>query len=1097
MNISTSFRFFRHVGRSWIVLVLAWHAFASGSVRAGEGPVRIESVQEVIDVWRADQHLYVKGDVGVGDEQLEALEAWLVENGPHWIVVLMANAQEETWSSSDGRTFQSMEAVEVALGQGLSNRTGFGQWKHPTTEESDGCVLVMFLTERKMAYFASDAQDTRGLGESHWIDGLDRPAVRAMRDGGRISDAVRDTISAIERQLQLRITAKQRMIRNTLAGASGLTALTLCGLLIWLNRRRAGVRSRAIAALTRQQTMVKQAMDDVLKLFHRSNEILGSSEKVEKRGYVGETDRLSDATFASIDDLLVMSNEVERVMGDARQLVFPDNLLRRLTNTFRATPFHQALHQIDGKPLVFHRDQGIPAILANPSNSPQSTDDETGLPATVNLTFDEVLSAFRQRCADANATLDELEEYLLTVNDALRSLQSQMEETISTDRMMHQAAEADGWFLIPSLFDVLLPSAQSDFDAADAIVLTDPVTALRKHVCSGQRKIDQANQVLDTIAQARRNLLPQLKENTKALTAMDYGTEWMESALTQLGDDANQLFALLAQQDAAESITRFQTQVESLKSDAQLCVRMAQQIDQTLRPALDSLREHILSGRKTMGERLRLRPDTMLREPSRCPDDHLAAASDNVSACSTSIQHGDATAAATAADHATTNLAIGNGIIDQSIAALDAFQPTYEKRTRRQEAIQQRIPKMKIRCDDAHRVFLDSALRFKSGDPSFPDANDNIDAALDDAIAMVDVIQSNRKQADAGFSKGEVLRAMRLLDEAEQAACTAFHRFEDIEEHLASATRQLEHVNITWQDALTRAESIRGELRDRRTARATIDRFDRVAGELERINQRMTVTDKQRDPFSDARPIQQFIEQLETMESHLQADRNAYEEAARALRGAEAQCATARRLTVQSKRDGIPDSRETTACVREIQDLEGTLSVAAKRLNLPHQPWKDVGAEAAKIHASLSLASSRLQNELESAQQLVESFRITSELVIQAAGWSGPLGVRIGGSPGSRELDRARTMLNQGDYRAVSGLIRAASQAAQTAIFQAEREVARRRRKQARAVEQARRHRREQRTISHPTFTSHRSSSHTPPSTGGFSSGSGFRRSGW
>ena len=42
----------------------------------------IRSAGDVIEKWNPDQHLYVKGDLGIGTKQLESLEQWLDEQAP-------------------------------------------------------------------------------------------------------------------------------------------------------------------------------------------------------------------------------------------------------------------------------------------------------------------------------------------------------------------------------------------------------------------------------------------------------------------------------------------------------------------------------------------------------------------------------------------------------------------------------------------------------------------------------------------------------------------------------------------------------------------------------------------------------------------------------------------------------------------------------------------------------------------------------------------------------------------------------------------------------------------------------------------------------
>lgn len=176
-------------------LLLSATAFLPAQ-EATRGAARFSGIEQVVNGWTADRHLWVQGNPGVTDENLDALEGWLDENGSNWTVVLMETAAGQAY---DGRS--GMTAVEFALGEGLSNRTGFGALVDARTGEANGAVFVLFLRERKFSYFASDIFDKWLLGERYWVGRLDAPAIRAMRNGGRIVDAVKDTVTSIEGQL--------------------------------------------------------------------------------------------------------------------------------------------------------------------------------------------------------------------------------------------------------------------------------------------------------------------------------------------------------------------------------------------------------------------------------------------------------------------------------------------------------------------------------------------------------------------------------------------------------------------------------------------------------------------------------------------------------------------------------------------------------------------------------------------------------------------------------------------------------------------------------------------------------------------------------
>jgi len=190
-----------------IVLLAARSSYAQrGAVESR--PIAIDSVQDVVQTWSVETPLFIKGSIGVSEQQLAELKQWLRVNGPHWTVVLLSTAAGEVYEAPDGRQYADLDAVEYALGKGLSNQTAFGALENPVTHERDGSVFVLFLRERKFSYFSSDAQDRRAVGKSHWIGELDRPAFRAMTNGGRIVDAVKDTVKTINGRLNQAIQAE-------------------------------------------------------------------------------------------------------------------------------------------------------------------------------------------------------------------------------------------------------------------------------------------------------------------------------------------------------------------------------------------------------------------------------------------------------------------------------------------------------------------------------------------------------------------------------------------------------------------------------------------------------------------------------------------------------------------------------------------------------------------------------------------------------------------------------------------------------------------------------------------------------------------------
>ena len=200
--------------------------FYSGNVVQGQFPIDIQAeknpvsgganyfpfadIEKVIQKWSADQHLYVQGNLGLSDSQLMKLESWLQQNGPHWTVILMEDASQQRYVNEEGRVETNMDAVELSISD-LMELGSFTSQIHPVSGEQDGAVFILFLKQRKFSYRSSDAQRRRGLGQDRWIGKLDRSAFRAMRGGGRILDAVRDTVSSINKPLSRAIVSEQKI----------------------------------------------------------------------------------------------------------------------------------------------------------------------------------------------------------------------------------------------------------------------------------------------------------------------------------------------------------------------------------------------------------------------------------------------------------------------------------------------------------------------------------------------------------------------------------------------------------------------------------------------------------------------------------------------------------------------------------------------------------------------------------------------------------------------------------------------------------------------------------------------------------------------
>ncbi|MFO1065616.1 MAG: hypothetical protein U0892_17255 [Pirellulales bacterium] len=654
---------------SWITLVIATMPVGNAQLADGgsDGVVHLRKIGEVIERWAPENRVFVRGDVSVGNKQLKELADWLKQHAPHWTVVLVDSAQGEEFTSSVGVHHRNLDALEESLAE-LSNKTDFGQLVHPLTGEQDGAIFYLSLKDRAFGYRSSDAQDRRNLGGSHWANELDREAIRAMRNGGRILDAVKNTITDIDSRLARMIQseadaaaqreaerkrviaevvadvaaaqqhiqaltterdhflntfteakgpltqppvevwtgrlgkvagdltsdnarehegtvraieteiakyrdgyafaahltesaqefhrkidamkstpyesviqlleeaessflksqasasagewtaanlfeeaesrlaaadsllgqelqntsaaeARRATVRNAVAGTSSVVIILIGGVLFILNRRRRSSMARAEKTLDERQAAAETAIGQVDELFKRNEEILGSREKIESRGYTGRTRSLSLQALDYVDDLFIMAREIKRVLSEGESMIRPRKLNDRLISLFSSSRFEQGINHISGTPLQFERSTGIPLIFKNIrrdggnsnalSNVDQSSDSSTSeLPDRVQLTFEEVFAAFRARSEAAESALNTIVHSLSTVQDRLQELQTRLSGVQELDKQLDQATGKDGLFDVPALLRATLPAIQSDLDRGDEAAAFDAVSAM-------------------------------------------------------------------------------------------------------------------------------------------------------------------------------------------------------------------------------------------------------------------------------------------------------------------------------------------------------------------------------------------------------------------------------------------------------------------------------------------------------------------------------------------------------------------------------------------------------------------------------------------
>jgi predicted nucleic acid-binding Zn-ribbon protein len=1249
--------------------------------------VRISSIEEVISKWKENRHLYIKGNIGVSEEQLGKLQSWLSENGTHWTVVLMESAEGETYHAPDGRSYAGMDAVEYALGHGLSNRTSFGEWTHPESKETDGAIFALFLKERKFSYFASDAQDRRRLGEANWVGQLDQPAFRAMRNGGRIIDAVKDTVQHINGRLNASIAveaadvkrreetqqrtiavlnaaleeskqainkveaiarqwksdfatatgplakppleawrqkvdkirnlltqadlnsatqhksnlateidrylnlyaasaefetqrkqieqnvegyktsvhavAKQgaeetqailekatqersqgsfdfvttlqaatqklaeiqtkvaeeearialeeqraQMIRSAVWGTSAIFIAIITLILYILHRRRAPFMHQAIQEIQKREKSVQDETEEIDQLFERNRVLLGSEQRISERGYTGRTKEVALQALQYVDDLFIMSKEIRRVLADAKVLVEPNSWRVRLLNYFSARKYQEAIHLVTGAPLFFYAETGIPRILRDIIAEKKKSDVNPSSNEEIEATFEQVYRALDQRGNEAKQRLDLFENSLVGMDDLLNNLQREIEKVAATEQELHRQFASDGWFEVPALIKNLLPALQNELKQADEQSSFDAVGAVEGPVVLLSRKLTESRKLCEIVGQFRASKLPLIAEAERQIDAQGYRRAWIATELQKWSEHANELVDQLLTESVANLLNDLQENLDRLATKAAAVGGLAERMEKELLPSLVSTKKALEEARTKLATQLKIGAEHIFEETENDPDVHYQQAEKDLSAAKALLNEGQLEACQKSIEVGLKERGIADSLILSSLTAVEDFATKAGEIENRRELCLKVAGELNEKLSTLADQFQESAFVLDTNT-----AADGVDYSasliLRHVVNACEQLVPITRDAQRTLEVGKVLRAANIQMECISEVDHLEHQCIAVEEHLQKVETLAASNFAHWARQQREVASWDVHRNDPLICDGTLIAMSKLQDDVAKFEGEVILgAGVIPNPFDTQERLEQVESEIERMKGACVADRQAYAEAKRAVDGAERQSDAAQRASAQSQTDNIPDSPLTSELNRKIQMLSREVETLKQELREPHGNWHILDDKAAKLQSKIVTSTQQLSAELDSARHALEAFESASRMVFQAEQWSGPWGLRVSGSPGSHDLERARYGLQSGNYSVVLEISRLAMLAAQAAVEQMEREARRRQMEADRAAEERRRERdrasrssfssSSSRSSSSRSFASSSSSSRSSSSSSSSSSNSsGFSRSSW
>ncbi|XZE46164.1 hypothetical protein SH467x_001437 [Pirellulaceae bacterium SH467] len=1188
-------------------------------------PVSVKSVSEIISNWKPEHRLYIRGNVGVDSKRLNDLAKWLQQNGPHWVVVLMDDASGETYRTPNQR-FSGVDAVEVQLGTRLSNETDFGKFEHPRTQEPDGAVLVLMLKQRRVSYFASDAQDSRNLGESHWKGELDQPAILAMKSGGRVIDAVQNTIKNINQRLDQTIQsdadreaaialAKQREVSsfqvaaaatksqiqeveshrdrfnksypaatgplvspptegwrqriqafemdvnaenvrtiqttfaktkseidhylhgyaevegldsnlarysasiqrltsaneqkiapnliaiekaiadakksaaqgemdveqhlselNTLLEkatteldvvqraaaqrqaiwewtrriAIGLLVAFAAGVALFmrlLHQRRVPIMNKAIRELAIREDAVQKETDRTGVLFTRTNDLLGSKDRVEKRGYEGKTKDLALQILATIDNLFILSKEMRRVLELAKNAIHPTDWRDRWKNHFSSELYSEGISLLNGKTLSFQEAHGLPRILR------QQTREEYAANAKgeVEITYETAFALFEQQGIEATAMLDRLELALMNAQDQLSQSQHQLDSTLELDRSLSDQSDGRVLWELPSFLNVVAPKLASELRQIESKAMFDSVSVVEDWLPPIRQRIDAAHTIFNRVKQGCEVQFPAATVEGKSLAEFGYRTDWIPSEFQTIVREWDHRLTRIVSEQANVTIapstsspevieSKLDSAFEALTQRVVALSTTAKTVIAMEKDRVPTLKEKVRSARDLIAGKLGLPTDQIHFGKQSTTENKFQRVEAELLTAKQLIAKGDHAAANSCVEQATEQLSKIEGATQSALEIVERFPE--QSSTFRKEVTSnlQRWTETRTHLEKWQSIYDPSVLQSQPSKPS--DApkqrSRSLDQILGEAHQRLEFASQIIEQAQTKFNSGHVVQAADNLFESQSAMAEAKWGVDFVIEF----GKRLEHQetrNEEHRQELSRwVEVLEKNLEDPKASHATIQSI-RTLIQSAKASLQEDGSNTRKNPIAIARRWQELEERLNQLQSKLVSDRQAHAEAVRAVRGAREQWNAAWTLVQKSQTDGIPDSTATVQANDRIGKLKNSVTALEGVLEKPHGDWKDIDEQAYRLHATIDGAAKTLAGELEDAARVYEVFRRSSQAVFDAENWIGKRGSRVNAHDGTELLEKARKALQRGRYQDVVHYSQSALEVATAAIQAGER----------------------------------------------------------
>jgi hypothetical protein len=812
---------------------------------------------------------------------------------------------------------------------------------------------------------------------------------------------------------------------------STLAALLTFGTSFWLHRKVKPVRAKAVERFNELTQVFNLALDQMIDKLDQT--FMDFDLRAER--FKGRTAELVVQAREDTGNLHILMGMAKNTLEKVRKFMWnPWVWLYRFLFPNRD---QAALKQMDSEKLTFD-----PKDEKNLKKIVGWKDDVLGNISTYEpfkYSFSELQAQFDKLSVRALNNTELLKNSLLQSGPTIKSIEKSLSELAGQKASLE--AE-DGLFLLPSVFNAVLPEAQKTADLAKAAITYDPVGAIQGPSSEAQRLLREAFSLIGIVLQARKALLPTIHEIAGKLKVAGISSEWLDNGLTKLSGNAEALAAQTAQESTEKGIAAFGQDLAAWGSQAAQASDLTQRWLDAKANAIDKARTVIEAARIAIGGKLGLSPEKVLVEKDADPSALIEEADKKAKFAQYTLGNGDLAEAATALEELAALSVSAKAIVDATQASVNSHEQTVAARNEQAGKLDGLVPAHQAIIEALAQKYAPSVMLLSSGDPSHNGADGTVDNNIQETLKHIQDSKDKTQKAAAAFREGKVLEAANLLSQAAAHQEFAGLRLNEIQEKKArlEKTEAVNAQNLTTLDQ--RVNGYEKEVTaDMRTMQPTLRAFEEAKKGLEKA--RKAVQTAKGDPFQAEALLAATAAALDQMWVQARNDRDAYAEAERSLKAADHAIVEAEKDAASAKNDQIADSSAIQSAYKTIAGLRKEYESIADGIRSAHSDWNALDHEADNITAKAAQAEAVLHGELVAADTACKDIEKAAKKVREATNWTGSYGVYISGSPGSGSLQSARSALSSGNYKSASDYADSALKAAKEAISDAEAEVSR------------------------------------------------------